>query len=94
MAFEPQPASSHGQSATAFSTAVSRFLVQLGSDFAATTKSVLRAMQTARMMSALASMNDHQLAAIGITRSEIPQYAEKLMSQETDTGSQDQRDRP
>lgn len=92
MAFDPQPARSHGQSVTAFSAAVSRFLVQLGSDFAATAKSFLRAMQMARMMSCLANMTDPQLAAIGIKRSQIPQYAEKLMAQETDGKDPDQRD--
>ena len=94
MAFSPQPARSHGQPATTYSAAVSKFLVQLGSDFAATAKSALRAMQMARMMSSLTSMSDPQLAAIGITRSQIPQYAEKLMAQETDGENEEQRDKP
>jgi len=46
------------------------------------TNSALRALQTARMMSVLANMSDQQLAQIGISRSETPQYAERLMSEE------------
>ncbi|MBT8418701.1 MAG: DUF1127 domain-containing protein [Silicimonas sp.] len=91
MAFNSQSARSHHQPATA--AAVSKFLVQLGSDLAATAKSFLRAMQMARMMSSLAEMSDRQLAEIGITRSQIPQYAEKLLAQETDGKDQEQRDR-
>ena len=45
-------------------------------------KSVLRALQTALMMSVLANMSDQQLAQIGISRSDIPQYAERLVSEE------------
>ena len=45
------------------------------------TKSALRALQTARMLSVLANMSDQQLAQIGISRSEIPQYADRLMSE-------------
>ncbi|WP_370399241.1 DUF1127 domain-containing protein [Sulfitobacter sp. JB4-11] len=33
----------------------------------------------ARMLSTLSSMSDHQLAQIGISRSDIPKYAETLM---------------
>ncbi|WP_366142120.1 DUF1127 domain-containing protein [uncultured Roseobacter sp.] len=36
----------------------------------------------ARMLSTLSSMSDHQLAQIGISRSDIPRYAEKLMATE------------
>jgi uncharacterized protein YjiS (DUF1127 family) len=36
----------------------------------------------ARMLSALSNMSDYQLAQIGISRSEIPEYAEKLMADE------------
>lgn len=39
----------------------------------------VRALQEARMMSTLSNMSDYQLTQIGIKRSEIPQYAEKLM---------------
>ncbi len=36
--------------------------------------------QCARMSQALAEMNDHQLAKIGITRAEIPTYAASLVN--------------
>lgn len=45
-------------------------------------KSGLRAMQTAQMQSTLSSMSDHQLAQIGISRSDIPKYAATLMENE------------
>ena len=42
--------------------------------------SALKSLQMARMLSTLANMSDHQLAQIGIRRSDIPKYAaEKLM---------------
>lgn len=44
--------------------------------------SVLRALQTGRMMSTLTNMSDDQLAQIGITRADIPRYALKLMEEE------------
>nr|WP_282120660.1 DUF1127 domain-containing protein [Ruegeria atlantica] len=34
------------------------------------------------MLSTLSSMSDHQLAQIGISRSDIPEYAAKLMANE------------
>lgn len=40
----------------------------------------LKALQMARMLSTLSSMSDHQLAQIGISRSDIPKYAETLMA--------------
>lgn len=43
-------------------------------------KSAVRAMQMGRMMSALSQMSDAQLDQIGITRSDIPAYAEKLLA--------------
>ncbi len=54
------------------------FLARLG----AKAHARLRAMQMARMLSTLSSMSDHQLAQIGISRSDIPRYAEKLMATE------------
>ncbi|SEW04766.1 protein of unknown function [Aliiroseovarius sediminilitoris] len=45
-------------------------------------KAALKALQMARMLSTLANMTDYQLAQIGISRSEIPEYAEKLMADE------------
>ena len=43
-------------------------------------KSALKTMQVARMMSTLSNMSDHQLAQIGIQRSDIPKFAETLMA--------------
>jgi uncharacterized protein YjiS (DUF1127 family) len=45
-------------------------------------KSALNALQMARMLSTLSNMSDHQLAQIGIQRSDIPKYAETLMANE------------
>ena len=45
-------------------------------------KAAFKALQMARMLSTLSNMSDHQLAQIGISRSEIPAYAEKLMADE------------
>lgn len=45
-------------------------------------QSALTGLQTARMMSTLSSMDDNQLAQIGISRSDIPHYAERLMVRE------------
>jgi len=42
----------------------------------------LKALQMARMMSVLSNMSDYQLAQIGISRSDIPKYAETLMAGE------------
>ena len=57
---------------------VARLLVLTGSRM----KYALRTLQIARMMSVLANMSDQQLAETGITRSEIPEYALRLMSEE------------
>ncbi len=46
----------------------------------ATARSMLRTLQTSRLMSVLAGMSDVQLAEIGITRGDIPRYATWLMS--------------
>ncbi|WP_254442448.1 DUF1127 domain-containing protein [Ruegeria arenilitoris] len=43
-------------------------------------RGVLRTLQMARMMSTLSEMSDHQLTQIGISRADIPMYAEKLLS--------------
>ncbi|WP_169731241.1 DUF1127 domain-containing protein [Leisingera methylohalidivorans] len=40
----------------------------------------MKTLETARMMSVLAAMNDQQLTQIGISRSDIPRYAEWLIS--------------
>ncbi|AXI44282.1 hypothetical protein C1J02_08705 [Sulfitobacter sp. SK011] len=44
--------------------------------------SAMRTLQMARMLSTLSNMSDHQLAQIGIQRSDIPKYAETLMAEE------------
>ncbi|WP_254441343.1 DUF1127 domain-containing protein [Ruegeria atlantica] len=54
------------------------FLARIG----ATANAAFKALQTARMLSTLSNMNDHQLAQIGISRSDIPEYAAKLMANE------------
>lgn len=50
--------------------------------FGTKAKSTLKALQMGRMLSTLSNMSDHQLAQIGIQRSEIPKYAETLMADE------------
>jgi len=42
---------------------------------------VIRSMQYGRMMQALAALSDTQLAAIGLTRSEIPRYARECLEE-------------
>ena len=41
-----------------------------------------KALQDARMVSTLTQMSDNQLKQIGLTRSDIPDYAKKLMANE------------
>lgn len=45
-------------------------------------RSALRASQTGRMVSVLSGMSDEQLGQIGITRSQIGDYARELMANE------------
>jgi len=45
----------------------------------AKSNAALKAFQMAQMCSTLSSMSDYQLAQIGISRSDIPKYAETLM---------------
>ena len=47
----------------------------------------LRAVQRAQMMRALGGMSDSQLAGIGLRRSDIPHYAERLIAREGEGGS-------
>ena len=82
MAISQQPVSSNDRRSTEYSGAVSTWLSKFGSDLLATAKSVVKATQTARMMSVLAKMSDRQLAEIGIKRSEIARYAKRLMEDE------------
>ncbi|MFK7871462.1 MAG: DUF1127 domain-containing protein [Roseobacter sp.] len=44
--------------------------------------------QIARMQSTLSSMSDHQFAQIGISRSDIPKYAETLMAKDYEADRQ------
>lgn len=50
--------------------------------FGVKARSALKSLQMARMLSTLSNMSDHQLAQIGIQRSDIPKYAETLMANE------------
>ena len=50
--------------------------------FGAKAHAGLKALQMARMLSTLYSMSDHQLAQIGVSRSDIPKYAETLMAED------------
>ncbi|GAA6161993.1 MULTISPECIES: DUF1127 domain-containing protein [Ruegeria] len=52
------------------------FLAWIGS----TANAALKALQMARMLSTLSNMSDYQLSQIGISRSDIPKYAAKLMA--------------
>ncbi|WP_300074864.1 DUF1127 domain-containing protein [uncultured Ruegeria sp.] len=45
-----------------------------------TANNALKTLQMARMLSTLSNMSDYQLAQIGISRSDIPEYAAKLMA--------------
>ena len=72
-----QPATASGN-ALSFRSAVVRF----GRGAWANTRSAVKALQMGRMMATLSSMSDQQLAQIGISRSDIPQYAKTLMSDE------------
>lgn len=42
----------------------------------------MKPLQMSRVISALSNMSDHHLAQIGISRSDIPGYAEKLLADE------------
>lgn len=64
------------------STGFIALLVRLGTKAMAKARAALRALQMARMLSTLSNMSDYQLAQIGISRSDIPKYAETLMANE------------
>jgi len=51
-------------------------------------RGMVRSMQTARMMTVLANMSDHQLEQIGTKRADIPAYAEMLMADRLNETSQ------
>ncbi|AHD01116.1 hypothetical protein METH_10855 [Leisingera methylohalidivorans DSM 14336] len=80
MANSTQPAGSGNGHTSAHSSALSRFFWGVRTKTFATARSVVKTLETARMMSVLAAMNDQQLTQIGISRSDIPRYAEWLIS--------------
>ncbi|OBY25591.1 hypothetical protein A9D60_21590 [Leisingera sp. JC1] len=82
MAISTQPAGSVSRPASAYSGALPTYLPGVGSKALITARSVVRTLQTARMISVLAGMSDQQLTGIGISRSNIPRYAERLISDE------------
>lgn len=82
MATSTQPAGSGNGHSGAHSSALSRFSWGARTKALATAKSVVKTLETARMMLVLARMNDQQLTQIGISRSGIPRYAEWLLSDE------------
>ncbi len=55
------------------------FVAGFCTSFLNSARSALNTLQTARMMSTLSSLSDTQLSQIGISRSDIPEYAAKLM---------------
>lgn len=75
MAVSTQPFKSEHHHAVASSNSL---LVRI----AAKAHAVLSTLQMARMLSTLSNMSDHQLAQIGISRSDIPEYAKTLMAKE------------
>ena len=62
--------------------AIANLLARSGRKTLASARTTLKTLQTARMISVLTKMSDFQLSQIGITRSEIPEYANELMKQE------------
>lgn len=79
MAFDARTAATGGgltALTTSFAAAIPRFFATLRMKGA----SWLKAVQLARMKSVLMSMNDEQLAQIGIIRTEISRYAKSLIS--------------
>ena len=80
MAISLQPTGSVGRTAAAHWRALSNYPFRGAARALAAAKAIGRTLQTARMMSVLANMSDQQLDEIGISRSDIPLYAERLMS--------------
>jgi uncharacterized protein YjiS (DUF1127 family) len=79
-----EPDGRHSVTASIFLSKIARGLPsvisRIGSKAMANATSVTRALQMGRMLSTLSNMSDHQLAQIGIQRSDIPKYAETLMA--------------
>lgn len=76
---QPASATGHAGKVSALSVLARLLATALGG-----LQSGLRSLQHARMMSTLSRMSDAQLTRIGITRSDIPRYADSLMAKETD----------
>lgn len=62
-------------------------LAGFGRTIGARARSALFAVQMGQMRSVLTKMNDYQLSQIGIQRSDIPDYAKRLMEEERKTGA-------
>lgn len=77
MAVNTQTAKSDSGHAVTASVAL---LARFGTKAMAKARGALRSLQMARMVSTLSNMSDYQLAQIGISRSDIPKYAETLMA--------------
>ena len=65
---------------TSVGASVFTALAGFGSWFASKARTGMRTMQSARMMSTLSHLSDRQLDQIGITRADIPHYADQLMA--------------
>ncbi|WP_236939978.1 DUF1127 domain-containing protein [Falsihalocynthiibacter arcticus] len=76
------PEGRHAVTATISLSKMAHGFVSILAPIGAKAHSVLKSLQMARMLSTLANMSDHQLAQIGIRRSDIPKYAETLMAEE------------
>lgn len=72
------PKSHSGHAIAGFVSLLARF----GTKAMVQARAALRALQMARMLSTLSNMSDYQLSQIGISRSDIPKYAETLMAEE------------
>jgi uncharacterized protein YjiS (DUF1127 family) len=72
----------HAATATISLSKMAHSFVSILARIGAKAHSALKSLQMARMLSTLANMSDHQLAQIGIQRSDIPKYAETLMAEE------------
>ena len=63
-------------------TTVTSQPIGIFSSIGAAFKSFVASAQHGRMLSVLSQMSDAELERIGITRADIPNYAEKLLSHE------------
>ncbi|MGC1496706.1 MAG: DUF1127 domain-containing protein [Sulfitobacter sp.] len=75
MTFNTQPAETGGSHAI-------NGLISVLASLGAKANAAMKTLQMARMISTLTNMSDYQLTQIGISRSDIPKYAETLMANE------------